>query len=143
MKKILSCLAALLICCSFGSVSLSAAVIPGGGIASPCYDYTDQLTTTLSISSSKEASCRTTIYGISGTTTKIVVTQYLEKKNGKSWDEVKKWPDITYENWWCNFTNPYTITESGTYRLRSEAKVYSGTKYENVDITSKEKTVKI
>lgn len=89
-----------------------------------------------------EASCTTTIYGIPGTTTKIVVTQYLEKKNGNSWGEVTHWTD-TFENWWCNFTNPYTITESGTYRLRSEAKVYSGTKYENVDITSKEKTVKI
>lgn len=141
MKKILSCLAALLICCSFGSITLSAASIPNDNAASPCYVYTDQITTVFGISDG-EASCTTTIYGIPGTTTKIVVTQYLEKKNGNSWDEVTHWTD-TFENWWCNFTNPYTITESGTYRLRSEAKVYSGTKYENVDITSKEKTVKI
>lgn len=141
MKKILSCLAALLICCSFGSITLSAASIPNDNVASPCYVYTDQITTVFGISDG-EASCTTTIYGIPGTTTKIVVTQYLEKKNGNLWDEVTHWTD-TFENWWCNFTNPYTITESGTYRLRSEAKVYSGTKYENVDITSKEKTVKI
>lgn len=143
MKKIISCLVALLMCCSIGGISLSAAVIPDGGIASPCYDYTDRLTTTLSISSSKEASCRTTIYGIPGTTTKIVVTQYLEKKNGNSWDEVKKWADIPFDDWWCNCTNSYTVTESGTYRLRTEAKVYSNSKYENVDITSTEQTVKI
>ncbi len=140
MKKIISCLVALLVCCSVGSISMSAAVIPDGSIVSPCYSYTNSLTTTLSISKG-EASCRTTIYGISGTTTKIVVTQYLEKKNGKSWDEVKKWSDIPYENWWCNCTNSYTVTESGTYRLRTEAKVYCGTKYENVDITSTEQIV--
>lgn len=142
MKKILSCLLALLICCSIGSISSSAAVIPDGGIASPCYVYTNSIASTLGISSG-EASCRTTIYGISSTTTKIVVTQILEKKDGNSWSEVKKWSDITYNSWWCNCTNSYTVTESGTYRLRSEAKVYSDSKYENVDITSKEKTVKI
>lgn len=142
MKKIISCLVALLICCLFGSISLSAASIPNDNAASPCYVYTDQITTVFGISDG-EASCTTTIYGIPGTTTKIVVTQYLEKKNGNSWSEVKKWSDITYESWWCNCTNSYSVTESGTYRLRSEAKVYSGSKYENVDITSKEKTVKI
>jgi len=139
MKKFLACLAAILMCCTIGEITPSAAVIPDGGIASPCYDYTDQITTVFGISDG-EASCTTTIYGISSTTTKIVVTQYLEKKNGKSWDEVTSWTD-TFNSWWCNFTNSYTITESGTYRLRSEAKVYSGSKYENVDITSKEKTV--
>lgn len=139
MKKFLSCLTALLICCSFGSISLSAASIPNDNVASPCYVYTDQITTVFGISDG-EASCTTTIYGIPGTTTKIVVTQYLEKKNGNSWNEVTHWTD-TFNSWWCNFTNSYTITGSGTYRLRSEAKVYSGSKYENVDITSKEKTV--
>ncbi|MDE7287989.1 MAG: hypothetical protein K2N71_00605 [Oscillospiraceae bacterium] len=142
MKKIISCLVAILMCYSVGGISLSAAVIPDNGIVSPCYAYTDHLTTTLSISSNKEASCKTTIYGNSETATKIVVTQYLEKKNGNSWDEVTHWTN-TFENWWCNFTNSYTITESGTYRLRSVAKVYSGSKYENVDITSTEKIVKI
>lgn len=142
MKKIISCLVALLMCCSVGGITTLAVVIPNDGIVSPCYVYTDHLTTTLSISSNKEASCKTTIYGNPDTATKIVVTQYLEKKNGDSWDEVTHWTD-TFENWWCNDTNSYTITESGIYRLRSVAKVYSGTKYENVDITSKEKTVKI
>lgn len=142
MKKIISCLVAILMCCSVGGITTLAAVIPDGGVASPCYEYTGHLTTTLSISSNKEASCKTTIYGNSDTATKIVVTQYLEKKNGNSWEEVTHWTE-TYYSWWCNFTNSYTITESGTYRLRSVAKVYSGTKYENVDITSTEKTVKI
>lgn len=139
MKKIISCLVALLMCCSIGGITSLAAVIPDGSIASPCYEYTDNLTTTLSISNGK-ASCRTTIYGNSTKATKIVVTQYLEKKNGKSWDEVTHWTD-TFNNWWCNCTNSYTVTESGTYRLRTEAKVYCGTKYENVDITSTEQIV--
>lgn len=141
MKKIISCLVALLMCCSIGGISLSAAVIPDGSIASPCYLYTSRIVTSFGIYEG-EASCATTVYGISGTTSKIEVTQYLEKKNGNAWEEVTHWSD-TFESWWCNFTNSYIITESGTYRLRSVAKVYSGTKYENVDITSKEKTVKI
>lgn len=142
MKKIISCLVTLLMCCSVGGISSTAAVIPDGSIASPCYEYTNRLTTTLSISNG-EASCRTTIYGNSSKATKIVVTQILEKKNGKSWDEVKKWPDITYNNWWCNCTNSYTVTESGTYRLRTEAKVYCGSKSEDVDITSTEQIVNL
>ncbi len=142
MKKILSCLLALLICCSVGSIPSAAAVIPDGSIAAPCYLYTNSITTTLSVSSTNEASCRTTITGNSSTATKIIVTQYLEKKDGNSWDEVTHWTD-TFNSWWCNCTNSYTITESGTYRLRSVAKVYSGSKYENVDITSTEKVVKI
>lgn len=140
MKKFISLLATLIIFGSVGSVPLSAAVIPNGGGVSLCYLYTDRLTTTLSISSEKEASCVTTIYGISGTTTKIVVTQHLEKKNGNSWDEVTSWTD-TYNKWWCNCTNTYTVTEKGTYRLYSEATVYCGNKSEIVDITSTEQTV--
>lgn len=141
MKKIISCLVALLVCCSVGGISLSAAVIPDGSIVSPCYLYTNRIVTSFGVYEG-EASCVTTVYGISDTVSKIEVTQYLEKKNGNAWEEVTHWSD-TFESWWCNFTNSYTITESGTYRLRSVAKVYSGTKYENVDITSKEKTVKI
>lgn len=119
---------------------MSAAIIPDGSIASPYYLYTNRILTSFGINDG-EASCVTTIYGISGTTTKIVVTQILEKKNGKSWDEVKKWSGITYNNWWCNCTNSYTVTESGTYRLRTEAKVYCGSKSEDVDITSTEQIV--
>lgn len=143
MKKIISCLVALLICCSVGYISPSAAVIPGGDIATPQYSYTNSITTSFGITSGK-ASCMTTIYGISGTTSKIVVTQHLQKKNGNSWDneDVMTWTD-TVENWYAYISHSYTITESGTYRLYSEATVYSGSKSEVVDITSSEKTVKI
>lgn len=141
MKKILSLLAAFLMLASTASATISAAVIPDGDIAAPCYDYTNSITSTLSISNGK-ASCVTTIYGISGTTTKIVVTQYLEKKNGRYWDEVESWTN-SFDNWWCNDVNTYTITESGTYRLRSVATVYSGSKSEEVKITSTEKSVVI
>lgn len=141
MKRVLSMLAAFLMLSATGSAAVSAAVIPDSGIVSPCYDYTNSITSTLSIDNGS-ASCVTTIYGISGTTTKIVVTQYLEKKNGNSWDEVNSETD-TFDSWWCNDTNSFTITESGTYRLRSKAVVYSGSKSEVVKNTSKEKTVTV
>ncbi len=43
MKKFLACLVAILMCCTIGEITPSAAVIPDGGIASPCYTYTDRL----------------------------------------------------------------------------------------------------
>lgn len=143
MKKIISCLAAFLICCSVGAVYPSAAVIPGGGTVSPQYSYTNSITPSFGISNGK-ASCVTTVYGISGTTTKIVVTQHLQKKNGKSWDntDVKSWTD-TYDSWYAYSSHSYNITESGTYRLYSEATVYCNDKSEVVSVTSSEKTVVI
>ncbi|MFR5120533.1 MAG: hypothetical protein ACLTD2_11120 [Ruminococcus sp.] len=46
---------------------------------SVCYLYTDKISGTLSISN-KAATCKSTVRGISGTTTKIVITQTLQKK---------------------------------------------------------------
>lgn len=56
---------------------MSAAVPPdNGSVVSPCYLYTDSVNCNLTISGGV-ASCKSTVYGISGTTTKIVVTQTL------------------------------------------------------------------
>ncbi len=52
---------------------------PSDDDISVCYLYTDKISGTLSISN-KTATCKSTVRGISGTTTKIVITQTLKKK---------------------------------------------------------------
>ena len=47
---------------------------PSDDDISVCYLYTDKISGTLSISN-KAATCKSTVRGISGTTTKIVITQ--------------------------------------------------------------------
>lgn len=137
MKKIVTVFMACLIFCSAGGVSASAAVPPdNGGIVSPCYLYTNQAYSNLSISGGV-ASCKSTVYGISGTTTKIVVTQTLQKKSGNSWIEVTNWSK-TFNSWYCSYPNSYSPISSGTYRVKTVAKVYKGTSYETITVYSTE-----
>ncbi|MCM1530190.1 MAG: hypothetical protein NC093_09380 [Alistipes sp.] len=139
MKKIVSIFMACLVFCSVGGVTASAAVPPdNGGIVSPCYLYTDRASSYLTISGGT-ASCKSTIYGISGTTTKIVVTQILQKKDGNSWTEVTSW-NKTFNNWYCSYPNSHSLTNKGTYRVKTVAKVYKGTAYETVTTYSTEVT---
>lgn len=139
MKRIVSIFMACLVLCSAGGVTSSAAVSPEpDSIVSPCYLYTDIVSSYLSLSGS-EASCKSTVYGIQGTTTKIVVTKILQKKNGNSWTDVNTWNRIFF-TWYCSYPSPYTVTEKGTYRVRTVAKVYSGTAYETVYANSTEVT---
>lgn len=139
MKRIVSIFMACLVLCSAGGVIASAAVPPdNGGIVSPCYLYTNQVYSNLSINQGA-ASCRSTVYGIQDTTTMIVVTKILQKKNGNSWTDVNTWNKIFF-TWYCSYPSPYTVTEKGTYRVRTVAKVYKGTDYETVYANSTEVT---
>ena len=100
------------------------------------YLYTDSVSSTISISN-KTATCKSLVYGVAGTTTKIEVTQTLQKKNGNSWDKVSNW-NKTYNTWLCNYVNSKSSLSGGTYRVKTVAKVYSSTKYETVTSYSKE-----
>lgn len=139
MKKIAFIFMACLVFCSVGGVTASATVPPdNGSIVSPCYLYTDRAYSNLTIYQG-DASCKSTVYGISGTTTKIVVTQTLQKKDGNSWTKVKSWSK-TFNTWYCSYPNSYSLTERGTYRVKTVAKVYKGTAYETVTTYSTEVT---
>lgn len=137
MKRILSIFMACLVICSAGGITASAAVPPdNGSIVSPCYLYTDKAYSNLTISGGV-ASCKSTVYGISGTTTRIFVMQTLQKKNGNSWSDVISWGK-TFYSWYCSYPNPYSLTEKGTYRVKTEARVYKDTAYETVTTYSTE-----
>lgn len=138
-KRIISIFMILTI--AFSCIAISAYAEesnPNEGIA-PAYNYTISCSSTLSISSGK-ATCRSTVVGMSGITTKIVFTQRLQKKVDGSWTNVKSWTG-TYNIVSAAFTNTKSSLASGTYRTRTIAKVYSGSAYEKV--TSNSTTVTI
>ena len=99
-----------------------------------CYLYTSSVSSNISISS-KTATCNSIVTGIIGTTTKIVITQRLQKKNGDSWSNVKSWTK-TVNGYTASFTNKKSSLASGTYRTRTIAKVYKGSAYETIKVNS-------
>ena len=100
------------------------------------YSYTNSAYSSLYFSG-KTAYCSSSVYGYSGTTTKIVVNQYLQKKSGSSWSNVWSW-HYTFNSWYCNYDNSRSSLASGTYRVKTVAKVYSGSNYETVTTYSYE-----
>ena len=105
----------------------------------PRYSYTDYASSSLSISDN-EATCISSISAKS-TATKITATQYLEKKNGTTWSTVSggTWSDSA-NGISLNMFNSKSNLSSGTYRLRTVIKVYSGTSYESFEKISSEVT---
>lgn len=96
----------------------------------PYFLYTHSMDTLVDITSNT-AACISKVTGYSGTTTKIVVTQTLQIRDGNQWRKCTSWTK-TYYNYKCTFTNEYTVSTHGTYRNMTEAKVYSGTNYETI-----------
>jgi hypothetical protein len=132
MKKIISIFFSLLMIMSMSLTAFGAPELqsPIDDDVSVCYSYTDSASSSLSISS-KNATSKSVVIGISGTTTKIIVTQTLQKKNGSSWEKVASWSK-TFNSWYAIYTNSKSSLSSGTYRVKTSAKVYSGTSYETV-----------
>ena len=131
-KRILSILPVLVTLCVFCGITVSA--------VEPRYVYTTSLASYLTISNSK-ASCISTV-SANSTVTKISATQYLQKKNGSSWSTVSNgtWSDSSS----CNsltMSNSKSSLSTGTYRLKTVIKVYSGSDYETITKYSSEKTV--
>ena len=138
MKK--SIFAVLLAFSLLFSSGTSVYAYSGGNVASPYYLYTNSVNSTL-IVSGKTAYCESTITGDS-TVTKIYATQYLEKKNGSKWEVVSKgtWSD-SVNGKSLSMSNSKDNLDSGTYRVRTVGTVYSGSKSEPVEKTSKEVTI--
>lgn len=139
MKKLISFLLASVISISaFAFVSVSAATEPDTviiDIVQPRYAYVNSISTDLYISNGK-ATCTSTIKGIPSVT-KIEATQYLEKKTLLGgWKEVDHW-DKTVNSNNLYMSNSKDNLDSGTYRVRTVATVYSDTDYEIVEDTSK------
>ena len=66
---------------------------------------------------------------------KVVVTHTLEKKSGKWWSNVTSWTK-TFNTYTAIYTTSKSSFSSGTYRLKTIAKVYNGSDYETITIYS-------
>lgn len=120
----------LLVLMSFVMIFCLCSFAPIEDTASPNYKYTSSCSSYLSISGTT-ATCISKLTGYYGETTKIVVTQTLQVKNGTQWRSVNSWT-ATYNSHACNFLNTRTIYSGNTYRVKSEYKVYAGSSYETV-----------
>lgn len=99
------------------------------------YSYTDKISSDMSISNNT-ATCKSVVRGDTSLATKIVITQTLQKKNGNSWTYVTSWSK-TFNTWYAIFTTSKSSLSSGTYRLKTVAKVYSGNNYETITVYSR------
>lgn len=128
LKRLVALCCSVILSTSFViGTSTSAAVIPPDR---PTYSYTSDCSSSLSISGST-ATCESKLLGYSGTTTKIVVKQILQKNNSGRWEDICSWTHTSY-TFFASVTNyKYSLT-SGTYRLKSVFTVYSGSNYETI-----------
>ena len=99
------------------------------------YSYTDKISSDMSISNNT-ATCKSVVRGDTSLATKIVITQTLQKKNGNSWTYVTSWSK-TFNTWYAIYTTSKSSLSSGTYRLKTVAKVYSGNNYETITVYSR------
>lgn len=136
MKKfIYLALTAILTCCITVSVFASFEDVAITDKVDARYAYTNKITSIVSISS-KNATCKSTVQGSSKTVTRIVVKQTLQYKSGTKWLDVTSWVK-TVNTFSLRFNNTKYNIGSGTYRVKTVAKVYKGSAYETITIYSK------
>ena len=100
----------------------------------PRYSYTNKISCALNNSSGK-AQCVASVMGYSGTTTKIVIKMTLQKKTLLWWSKVQEWSSTT--NAHTAAMSKIVAVESGKYRVKLVATVYSGSKSEEIEMYSK------
>lgn len=103
--------------------------------------YLYNCSSTLTISGTT-ATCTSKATGYYGETTKITISQTLQKKNSSGdWEYVDSWSE-TDQGYKGSATNYKYNLSSGTYRLKSVFTVYAGSDSETVEKYSFEETVK-
>lgn len=136
MKKFLSVLCAMVIAFCCMSVTVSAEGNDDGYAISPYSLYTRSNSSDLTIIA-RTAICKSKVMAYDPDAT-IYITQTFQKKNGSKWENLKKVSKMFYSNS-ATFSKTYAAIPVGTYRIRTEARVYLGSKSEAT--TSYSKTV--
>ena len=96
----------------------------------PYWNYTNYTEQRIYISNGQIA-CEGEVQGYPGTTTKVVINLYLEKKTLFWWSEKDNW-SWTYNNYRGNLVGKTAIPDSGTYRTKAVYTVYSGSSSETI-----------
>lgn len=96
----------------------------------PLYNNTSSATSNINISSSGQLKISYDYTGLSGKTTKVVITTYIEKRTlGLFWSRVdngqtdNQWIDTIYSLDYYN-TRSFQLSKEGTYRVTVIYKVY-------------------
>lgn len=141
-RTIVSILTALCLCAGTGTTAYAKAISPiEGGEIMPMYEIANNLTVSLSISSSA-ATCKSEAQGSSATS--IAVTHTLQKYNSgtKCWENVKgaTWSKSVNSNN-IRLTSTKSGLPSGKYRLESVFTLTNASgKTETVTLHSSEKS---
>ena len=116
---------------------VSAAVVQP---VAPAYSYTYECSSELYLSGTT-LMCTSDLNGYYNITDKIVIYQYLQRKNASNeWVTIYSWYNVI--NDFAGYITNYRYSvASGTYRLKSTFDVYSGTNYETITKYSKTQTI--
>ena len=118
-----------LMCALVPAASAVPRALPEDEIVQPMYNYVSSYSTELTISGGT-ATCKATITGYNGTTTKLVAEMTLQKKSGLfGWDDVETWK-TSISTYKLTSTKTKSVS-SGTYRVKVKFTAYSGTSSES------------
>lgn len=140
MKKVKKQIVAVLLVLCMGIVPFSTVNAAEGQISSyslgsgteimPLYNNVSSVSSTMSISSSGKMEILYQYAGFPSTTTKAVITTYIEKRTlGIFWKRVDigetddQWVD-TINDYRYNGVRTYQLSDSGTYRVTITYKIY-------------------
>lgn len=138
-KRIFSLLIALVMIFAF-SMTAYAESAQDDTIMPDRYNYTNTIYSELSISNNT-ATCNSKVSGNPSLVTKIEITQSLEEQLSNGWWYRHQSWSKTFYDWYAIYTTTGTIPYSGTYHVRTVARVYAGSNYETIAIYSNNVTV--
>ncbi len=102
----------------------------------PRWSYTDMTYVTIAIDSDGDATCLADVEGYDGLTTKLYIKMTLQKYTVLWWSKVETW-EITIHDFY-GYLSQTTQVGSGTYRVKAEFTVYSGSSSEEITSYSQE-----
>ena len=96
------------------------------------YSYTNSVTTTLSISSSGNATATGSITGYYGTTTSVDIFLYIQQYKNGAWVNVGSWSSIGINSYKGALSKSMSVARGYTYRVKASYYANSGSKWENI-----------
>lgn len=141
LKKIISVILAAALCMTVLAIPGSALSLSSDTkIATPFFlKYTSYCVSSISTANGR-AECASYVTGYQNETTKIYIEQTLQRRGTYGWVNEQTWTSTT-NSYYASLTNYKYNLISGTYRVKSFVKVYSGTDYETITTYSSESTV--
>ena len=102
----------------------------------PRWSYTDMTFVGLDITTNGTAYSTADVLGYDGITTKVYIKMTLQKYTFLWWSKVETW-EGTFNNYYGTLCET-TQVGSGTYRVKAEYTVYSGSNSEDITMYSQE-----